>query len=148
MSCVGGHLGDNSAAHAHHRRQLQPLSLESPPSPAPRHHPPPLPPTDAHAASAHICTALTTRAAASPWTLPSCALIAPLSRPYRTLIPPLHPSLPFILNRIFEKERFRPSATTSPAEDSEADGGTPVVPRPAQPCPPCQVRGTCGGTCF
>ena len=36
-------------------------------------------------------------------------------------------------------------ATTSPAEDSEADGqgGTPVVPRPAQPCPPCQVRGTC-----
>ena len=29
-------------------------------------------------------------------------------------------------------------ATTSPAEDSEADGGTPVVPGPAQPCPPCQ----------
>ena len=40
-------------------------------------------------------------------------------------------------------------ATTSPAEDSEADGGAPVVPRPAQPCQPCQVRGgTCGGTAF
>ena len=40
-------------------------------------------------------------------------------------------------------------ATTSSAEDLEADGGAPVVPRPAQPCPPCQVRGgTCGGTAF
>ena len=40
-------------------------------------------------------------------------------------------------------------ATTSPAEDSEGDGGAPFVSRPAQPCPPCQVRGgTCGGTAF
>ena len=40
-------------------------------------------------------------------------------------------------------------ATTSPAEDSEANGGAPFVSRPAQPCPPCQVRGgTCGGTAF
>jgi hypothetical protein len=27
-------------------------------------------------------------------------------------------------------------ATTSPAEDSEADGGASFVSRPAQPCPP------------
>ena len=36
-------------------------------------------------------------------------------------------------------------ATTAPAEDPEAEGGAPVVPRPAQPCPPCQVRGTAAG---
>jgi hypothetical protein len=28
------------------------------------------------------------------------------------------------------------ATSTSPAEDSEADGGAPFVSRPAQPCPP------------
>ena len=34
-------------------------------------------------------------------------------------------------------------ATPSPAQDSEAAGGAPVGPRPAQPCPP---YGRVGGT--
>ena len=70
-------------------------------------------------------------------------------------IQPLSFSSHFILNRnskILVRAKLsegHAGATTSPAEDSEADGGAPVVPRPAQPCPPCQVRGgTCGGTAF
>ena len=53
---------------------------------------------------------------------------------------------PLYFESNFEKKIDLGQVTTSPAEDSEADGGTPVVPGPAQPCPPCQVRGTCGGT--
>ena len=54
-------------------------------------------PANAYAASAHVSTALTSRAAASPWPLPSSHPYRALIDPYRALFPPFHipPAFPY-----------------------------------------------------
>ena len=52
---------------------------------------------NAHAASGHVSTALTSRAAASPWPLPSSHPYRALIDPYRAPFPPFHipPAFPY-----------------------------------------------------